>query len=59
MEMEILKNMVHYYIFKRKSWFVDYVTKWGWYNSDDGENENDFLVEDVLYRYTKRVNVAE
>lgn len=43
---------------KEKSWFMDYVTKWIWYNSDDGENEEDFSVEDVLYHYTKRVSVA-
>ena len=34
------------------------VTKWVWYNSDDGENEDDFAVEDVLYHYTKRLSVA-
>lgn len=44
---------------KEKAWFMDYVIKWIWYNSDDGENENDFVVEDVLYHYTKRVSVAE
>ncbi len=43
---------------KEKSWFMDYVIKWIWYNSDDGENENDFAVEDVLYHYTKRMSVA-
>ena len=41
-----------------KEWFMDYVTKWVWYNSDDGENEDDFIVEDVLYHYTKRLSVA-
>lgn len=43
---------------KEKSWFMDYVIKWIWYNSDDGENENDFVVEDVLYHYTKRMSAA-
>lgn len=43
---------------KEKSWFMDYVIKWIWYNSDDGENDNDFIVEDVLYHYTKRTSVA-
>lgn len=43
---------------REKTWFMDYVTKWIWYNSDDGENEDDFVVEDVLYHYTKRLSVA-
>lgn len=43
---------------KEKAWFMDYVTKWIWYNSDDGENEDDFVVEDVLYHYTKKLSVA-
>ena len=37
---------------REKTWFMDYVTKWVWYNSDDGENENDYTIEDVLYHYT-------
>ena len=24
---------------------MDYVTRWIWYNSDDGENEDDYSVE--------------
>lgn len=43
---------------REKSWFMDYVIKWVWYNSDDGEDEDDFVVEDVLYHYTKRLSVA-
>ena len=43
---------------REKVWFMEYVTKWVWYNSDDGENEEDFAVEDVLYHYTKRLSVA-
>lgn len=43
---------------KEKAWFMDYVTKWVWYNSDDGESEDDFAVEDVLYHYTKRLSIA-
>lgn len=43
---------------REKAWFMDYVTKWIWYNSDDGENEEDYIVEDVLYHYTKRLSVA-
>ena len=41
-----------------KSWFMDYVIKWVWYNSDRGRDENDFSVEDVLYFYTKRESAA-
>lgn len=43
---------------REKEWFMDYVTRWVWYNSDDGENEEDFSVEDVLYHYTKKESVA-
>lgn len=43
---------------KEKVWFMDYVIRWIWYNSDDGENEEDFAVEDVLYHYTKKLSVA-
>ena len=41
-----------------KSWFMDYVIKWVWYNSDRGRDENDFSVEDVLYFYTKKESIA-
>lgn len=41
-----------------KDWFVPYLVKWLWYNSDDGENEEDFTVEDVLYHYTHRESAA-
>lgn len=43
---------------KEKEWFMNYLTKWLWYNSDDGENEADFSVEDVLYHYTKKESIA-
>ncbi len=43
---------------KEKEWFMDYLIKWLWYNSDDGENEADFSVEDVLYHYTKKESIA-
>lgn len=43
---------------KDKAWFMDYVIKWVWYNSDDGDNEEDFVVEDVLYHYTRKMSVA-
>lgn len=43
---------------KDKEWFMNYLVKWLWYNSDDGENETDFTVEDVLYHYTHRESAA-
>ncbi|MCR5727360.1 MAG: hypothetical protein K6G24_07830 [Lachnospiraceae bacterium] len=43
---------------KNKQWFLDNTSKWLWYNSDDGDDEEDFSVEDVLYHYTKRKSVA-
>lgn len=43
---------------KDKEWFMTYLVKWLWYNSDDGENESDFAVEDVLYHYARRESAA-
>lgn len=43
---------------EEKPWFMDYVTRWIWYNSDDGINEEDFAVEDVLYHYTKKWSIV-
>lgn len=43
---------------KTKQWFVPYLEKWLWYNSDDGIDENDYAIEDILYFYTKRESVA-
>ena len=43
---------------KNQPWFMEYVIRWIWYNSDDGEDENDFSIEDVLRHYTSRVSVA-
>lgn len=43
---------------KQQMWFMEYVTKWIWYNSDDGEDENDFAIEDVLKHYTNRSSAA-
>lgn len=39
---------------KERDWFMPYVVSWVWYNSDDGRDEEDFAVEDVLYHYTRR-----
>lgn len=43
---------------KDKDWCLPYLDKWLWYNSDDGDDENDFTVEDVLYHYTRRESAA-
>lgn len=43
---------------KDKDWFMPYLDKWLWYNSDDCENENDFVVEDILYHYTKKESIS-
>ena len=43
---------------KTKEWFLPYLEKWLWYNSDEGANENDYAIEDVLYFYTKKESVA-
>jgi len=43
---------------REESWFMDYVAKWLWYNSDDGRNEDDFAIEDVLYHYTRKRSAA-
>ncbi len=43
---------------KDKEWFMAYLVKWLWYNSDDGETENDYTVEDVLYHYTRKKSAA-
>lgn len=43
---------------KDKPWFLPYATKWLWYNSDDGEDENDYAVEDALQFFAHRASVA-
>lgn len=42
---------------KKKEWFINNVTKWVWYNSDNGRDDEDFSVEDVLYHYTKKASI--
>lgn len=43
---------------KDKNWFVPYLSKWLWHNSDDGANEDDYTTEDILYHYTRRESAA-
>ena len=39
---------------KRESWFLPYVDRWLWYNSDGQYNEDSYRIEDILYHYTKQ-----
>ncbi len=48
------KDLVDYEL----SRYACYPIKWLWYNSDDGEDESDFTVEDVLYHYDRRESSA-
>ncbi len=45
------------YSLHNKSWFIPYVEKWLWYNSDNNEDVNDYNIEDLLYHYTKRESI--
>lgn len=36
---------------KKQPWFMSYVDKWLWYNSDGSDREEDFAVEDVAAHY--------
>lgn len=44
---------------KDKTWFIENLVKWLWYNSNDEEDENDYIVEGILYHYTKKESVAQ
>lgn len=37
---------------------MEYVERWVWHKSDDGEDKNDFAVEDVLFHYTNRASIT-
>lgn len=37
--------------FSKKDWFRENVKVWEWYDSDDGTDENDFAVEDLMEHY--------
>lgn len=39
---------------QEQEWFIPYVDSWIWFNSDDGRDENDFSMEDVLFAFTDR-----
>ena len=43
---------------KKKDWFMPYLEKWLWYNSDDGKTEDDFAVEDILLHYANKRSVS-
>lgn len=38
---------------EEKEWFMPYLDKWLWYNSNGQLDENCYRVEDILYFYTK------
>lgn len=41
-------------MFAKKKFFLPYAKKILWYNSDNGKDENDFMVEDWLEGFRKR-----
>ena len=41
---------------KDREWFIPYVERWLWYNSADGSSEGDFVVEDILAHYMRKMN---
>lgn len=43
---------------KEKDWFMPYVDKWLWYNSDGQYDENSYSTEDILNFFTGRKSVA-
>ncbi len=38
----------------KQDWFAPYVTEFLWMNSDSGENENDFVVNDLVAFFTEK-----
>lgn len=45
-------------LLKRQDWFMNNINKWLWFNSSNGNSEDDFSVEDILYFYTGRASLA-
>lgn len=43
---------------KRQKWFMTYVSKWIWYNSDDAADPSDFSVEDLLDKISQEKRSA-
>lgn len=39
---------------KRQTWFLDNITEWSLYESEDSDNPDDFSVEDLLAHYRKK-----
>ena len=39
---------------RKKDWFMPYLDKWLWYNSDDGINDDDYVIEDILQHYKRK-----
>lgn len=43
---------------KRQVWFMNYVSRWIWYNSDDAVDPSDFSVEDLLDKISREKRTA-
>lgn len=39
---------------KRETWFLENITEWSLYESEDSDNPDDFSVEDLLEHYRKK-----
>lgn len=35
------------------SWFMENVKSWLWYNSDNGKDEDDFTIEDIIFEFSE------
>ena len=35
----------------KEEWFMENVSKWLWYNSDESDNPEDFIVEDIKAQF--------
>lgn len=42
----------------KTEWFMPYVDKWLWYNSDGQLDEKCYRIEDILFFFTKKRSVA-
>ncbi len=47
------------YGLKKQAWFMDYVSVWQLYDSNDSENPNDFNKEDLLTHYRRKAAIKD